>query len=71
MALSNHHVLSVLVNNQAGVLARVSNLFARRAYNIFDALQHNLTEWLDPNSSTKTALVFGCAVTPDATRSQG
>ena len=32
---ANHHVLSVLVNNQAGVLARVSNLFARRAYNIF------------------------------------
>jgi acetolactate synthase-1/3 small subunit len=30
-----HHVLSVLVRNQAGVLARVSNLFARRAYNIF------------------------------------
>ena len=32
---ANHHVLSVLVNNQAGVLARVSNLFARRAYNIY------------------------------------
>ena len=30
----NHHVLSVLVSNKAGVLARVSNLFARRAYNI-------------------------------------
>ena len=35
MAAPQHHVLSVLVNNQAGVLARVSNLFARRAYNIF------------------------------------
>ena len=34
MGTPNHHVLSVLVNNQAGVLARVSNLFARRAYNI-------------------------------------
>lgn len=33
--MANHHVLSVLVRNQAGVLARVSNLFARRAYNIF------------------------------------
>ena len=33
--MPNHHVVSVLVNNQAGVLARVSNLFARRAYNIF------------------------------------
>jgi hypothetical protein len=50
---------------------RYSGKVARRAYNIFDALQHNLTEWLDPNSSTKTALVFGCAVTPDAKRSQG
>ena len=35
MPAANHHVLSVLVNNQAGVLARVSNLFARRAYNIY------------------------------------
>ena len=30
-----HHVLSVLVENKAGVLARVSNLFARRGYNIY------------------------------------
>ena len=28
------HILSVLVQNRAGVLARVSSLFARRAYNI-------------------------------------
>lgn len=31
---SNLHILSVLVQNRAGVLARVSGLFARRAYNI-------------------------------------
>ncbi len=30
-----YHVLSVLVENRAGVLARVSSLFARRGYNIY------------------------------------
>jgi len=30
-----HHVLSVLVENRAGVLARVASLFARRGYNIY------------------------------------
>jgi acetolactate synthase-1/3 small subunit len=29
-----HHLLSVLVENKAGVLARVSGLFARRGFNI-------------------------------------
>ena len=31
----NYHILSVLVQNRPGVLASVSNLFARRGYNIF------------------------------------
>jgi len=30
-----HHLLSVLVENKAGVLTRVASLFARRGYNIF------------------------------------
>jgi acetolactate synthase I/III small subunit len=30
----HHHILSVLVENKSGVLARVASLFARRGYNI-------------------------------------
>src|SRR5271165_805164 len=30
-----HHIITVLVENKAGVLARVAGLFSRRGYNIF------------------------------------
>jgi acetolactate synthase-1/3 small subunit len=34
-ASPQHHILSVLVENKAGVLSRVASLFARRGFNIF------------------------------------
>ena len=35
MSQNQHHILSVLVENRPGVLARVASLFARRGFNIF------------------------------------
>jgi acetolactate synthase-1/3 small subunit len=32
---TKHHILTVLVENKAGVLARVAGLFARRGFNIY------------------------------------
>ncbi len=32
---ARHHILSVLVENKAGVLARVAGLFSRRGFNIY------------------------------------
>jgi acetolactate synthase-1/3 small subunit len=32
---AKHHILTVLVENKAGVLARVAGLFARRGFNIY------------------------------------
>jgi acetolactate synthase-1/3 small subunit len=49
-----HHILSVLVENKPGVLARVAGLFARRGYNIF-SLAVAPTE--DPRFSRLTIVV--------------
>ena len=48
------HVLSVIVENKPGVLARVSGLFARRAFNI-DSLAVGPTG--DPTVSHMTIVV--------------
>ncbi len=50
------HTISVLVENKAGVLARISGLFARRGFNI-DSLAVGTTE--DKNVSRITLLVDG------------
>lgn len=50
------HTISVLVENKAGVLSRISGLFARRGFNI-DSLAVGPTE--DKNISRITLLVEG------------
>ena len=54
--MEKKYVLSVLVENHAGVLSRVSGLFSRRGYNI-DSL--NVCETSDPNKSRMTIVVRG------------
>ncbi len=49
----NRHVLSVLVQNHAGVLSRISGLFSRRMYNI-DSLSVGVTE--NPDISRMTVV---------------
>jgi acetolactate synthase-1/3 small subunit len=50
------HILAVLVENQPGVLTRVSGLFSRRGYNI-DSLEVGQTH--DPGVSRMTIVVDG------------
>ncbi len=50
------HVISALVQNQPGVLAHVSSMFAARGFNI-DSLVVGRTE--DPNLSRMTIVVVG------------
>ncbi len=52
--MSRRHTLAVLVENQPGVLARVSGLFARRGFNI-DSLAVGETD--DPGVSRMTIVV--------------
>lgn len=50
------HILSVLVENQPGVLSRVAGLFSRRGFNI-ESLAVGITE--DPHISRMTIMVEG------------
>lgn len=52
----NKRVLSLLVDNTAGVLSRVAGLFSRRGYNI-DSL--TVGETMDPRYSRMTVVVPG------------
>lgn len=51
---SSKHLISVLVENHAGVLSRISGLFARRGFNI-DSLAVGITD--NPNFSRITIVV--------------
>ncbi len=52
----NRHVISILVENHAGVLSRVAGLFSRRGYNI-ESLSVGVTE--DSDFSRITIVVWG------------
>ena len=56
MESNQRRVISLLVDNQSGVLARVSNLFCRRGFNI-DSLTVSATN--DPTVSRITVSVSG------------
>ena len=53
---SSKHVLSVLLDNEAGVLSRVAGLFSARGYNI-ESL--TVAETDDPSLSRMTIVTFG------------
>lgn len=54
--MERRYVLSVLVQNNAGVLSRVSGLFSRRGYNIYSL---TVGETLDPHYSRMTIELYG------------
>src|SRR5438132_12858706 len=54
--LQQQHIITALVENHPGVLARVAGLFARRGYNI-ESLTVSVTD--DPEMSRMTIVVGG------------
>lgn len=61
------HVLSILVENHAGVLSRISGLFSRRMYNI-DSLSVGVTE--NPDISRMTVVTTADDDTVEQIKSQ-
>jgi acetolactate synthase I/III small subunit len=61
------HILSVMVENNPGVVSRVSGLFSRRGFNIH-SLVAGVTE--DPNISRITIIVWGDERTIDQVMKQ-
>ena len=61
------HILSVLVENYAGVLSRVAGLFSRRGFNI-DSLAVGVTE--NPDVSRMTIVVDGDEYTVEQVNKQ-
>ena len=61
------HTISVLVENQAGVLSRITGLFSRRGFNI-DSLAVGVTE--DKTVSRMTIVVEGDAYTVEQLEKQ-
>ncbi len=65
--MTRAHVLSILVENHAGVLSRISGLFSRRMYNI-DSLSVGVTE--NPDVSRMTVVVHADDETLEQIRNQ-
>ena len=61
------HTISVLVENHAGVLSRITGLFSRRGFNI-DSLAVGVTE--DKTVSRMTIVVEGDAYTVEQLEKQ-
>lgn len=61
------HILTALVENHAGILAKMAGLFARRGFNI-DSLAVGITQ--NPDTSSTTIVVDGDSYTVDQVRNQ-
>ncbi|MBQ9941647.1 MAG: acetolactate synthase small subunit, partial [Christensenellaceae bacterium] len=65
--MEKNYVLSVLVQNNAGVLSRISGLFGRRGYNIISL---TVGETYDPRYSRMTIKLSGTEYVLDQIKKQ-